>query len=216
MKPRTRLVVTSPVLRWTLLGLVIAVAVAVAVWPRGSGDADETPPAPPPTHSSADLAAARERAALPGCAHPGDDRGGGPLTGIPVRCLGNGGTVTMGDVLGGEPTLINVWATWCTACKKEMPLLARYANGDGVRVVEVLVNSHAYGGLDMMNGLGVHLPTVYDADGTLSAALHLPKGLPASYLVDAEGTAHFIGSPRVFGSLDQIRRAVSERLPGDR
>lgn len=216
MKPRTRLIVTSPLLRWSVVVVVIAVGVAVAVWPRGDGTGTEPPAAAAPSHSPSELAAARHRAALPGCTSPGGESGSGPLASTTVSCLGTGKRVSMADVLGGRPTLLNVWATWCTACKQELPVLESYANGNGIRVVEVLVNSPAYGGLDKLQQLGVRLPTVHDGKGALSAALRLPKGLPASYLVDASGAPHFIGSPRVFHSLEQVRHAVTVRTGGGR
>lgn len=212
MNPRVKLIATSPVLRWSLLAVVIAVAVAVAVWPRtdDSGDAQ----AAAPRHSAAEVAAARRAAALPGCASGHGAATSGPLAGTTVGCLGTGEPLDMGAVLGGRPTLVNVWASWCQPCRQELPVLDRYAAGDGIRVVEVQVSSNAYDGLTLLHRLGVRLPTVHDRDGRLAAALHLPKGLPASYLVDAGGTPHLIGSPRVFTSVSQVRQAVDARVPG--
>lgn len=34
--------------------------------------------------------------------------------------------------LGGEPMLVNVWASWCVPCRAEHPLLTRLAEQEGV------------------------------------------------------------------------------------
>ncbi|MBV9929612.1 MAG: TlpA family protein disulfide reductase [Alphaproteobacteria bacterium] len=40
---------------------------------------------------------------------------------------------------GGKPVLVNLWATWCAPCKKELPTLDRLAaaQGDRLRVVTI-------------------------------------------------------------------------------
>lgn len=45
--------------------------------------------------------------------------------------------------LKGTPVLLNLWATWCAPCKKEMPLLDELAEqlGDDVRVLTVSQDS---------------------------------------------------------------------------
>src|SRR5258708_4595713 len=37
---------------------------------------------------------------------------------------GNGGRLTLRD-FRGRPVLLNIWATWCVPCRKEMPSLDR-------------------------------------------------------------------------------------------
>lgn len=35
----------------------------------------------------------------------------------------NGAPIRLGDA-GGQPTVVNIWATWCPPCRREMPTLA--------------------------------------------------------------------------------------------
>ncbi|MGH3436768.1 MAG: TlpA family protein disulfide reductase [Sciscionella sp.] len=186
------------------------VAVMVAVWPRGGDSGDEgtgsAPANPSASANPARLAAARDAAALAAC--PSAGTGSGPLAAIDVTCLGDGRRMRGAAVFGGQPLLVNVWATWCSACREELPVLAGYAARPGAaRVLEVQVDSHPLDGLRMLTALGVHLPSLYDSGG-LSSALRLPNALPASYLVDAAGKPHFIGDPRVFHSLGEVDSAV--------
>ena len=49
----------------------------------------------------------------------------------------DGGTIRLAD-FKGKPVLVNLWATWCAPCVKELPTLDRLARGeDGVRVIAV-------------------------------------------------------------------------------
>lgn len=45
-----------------------------------------------------------------------------------------GGTVRLGDYLGKKNIVINFWASWCDACKEEVPVLLKLKEqaGDGV------------------------------------------------------------------------------------
>lgn len=92
----------------------------------------------------------------------------------------------------GRPLLVNVWATWCGPCIKEMPELQRFASeqsGNGVQVVGIALDD-----LDSVRAFLVHTPVTYpillDTPGPADASVQLgnPKGvLPYSVLLDAEG-----------------------------
>lgn len=196
--------------------LVVAAAVTVAVWPRGNGtSAAASPPAP-------SLAADRARAALPACVPATDHTTTSALAGIRVTCLADGGPVDLGAMLGGRPALVNVWASWCQPCQRELPVLDTYAGQPGaVRVIGVQVQSPQRDGLDLLASLGVHLPMVFDASGAFdnggvaAKALRLPAVLPVSYLVRPDGTATVVRRPaQVLLSVADVKQAVATYLGG--
>lgn len=189
--------------RWSLAGLVLVVAAVIAIWPRHDDPAEPArPPAP-------DLAAARADAALPPCPAASGRQAAG-LAGVRAECLADGSRVDLAEALSGGPVLVNVWATWCAPCKEELPLLARYAAEKGaVPVVGLAVQSTQQDALGLLGALNVRLPTLADADGSAGRALKLPAGLPASYVVGADGQVRLVSRPRLFESLDQIRTAVA-------
>jgi thiol-disulfide isomerase/thioredoxin len=198
--------------RWALVALVVAVAVTIAVWPRGG-----TPSAAP---STPNLSADRAKAALPAC--PTSTHPTAAFAGIQVTCLANGRPVDLGALLGGRPALVNVWASWCQPCQQELPVLNAYAGQPGaVRVIGVQVRSPQRDGLDLLAGLGVHLPMVFDGSGAFdnggaaARALRLPAVLPVSYLVRPDGTATVVRQPaQVLLSVAAVRQAVATHLGG--
>lgn len=193
--------------RWSIAGLVLVVAAVIAIWPRGE---DPRPrPADPP---APDIAAARANAALPPCPTASGELPVGlrALSGVRAECLADGSDVDLAEALADRPVLLNVWATWCAPCREELPLLAAYAAGkDAVPVVGLAVQSTPAGALELLGSLDVRLPTLVDPDGAAQRALRLPVGLPASYLVGVDGTVRLVANPRLFGSVEEIRRAVA-------
>lgn len=195
--------------RWSIAGLVLVIAAIVAIWPRSP----EAPATPPEPDVAADVTAAREAAALEPCPDAGGDLPPGlrALSGVGVECLADGSDVDLAVALADRPVLVNVWATWCQPCKEELPLLAAYAaEPDAVEVVGLAVQSTEAGALELLDAIDVRLPTLADPSGAAQKALKLPVGLPASYLVAADGTVSLVENPRLFRTVEQIRQAVAQ------
>jgi thiol-disulfide isomerase/thioredoxin len=113
----------------------------------------------------------------------------------------------------GTPVLLNLWATWCAPCVKEMPQLDALAAeyGDSLRVVTV---SQDMGGADKVAPFFErmafdHLEPWMDPDLELGFALE-SQSLPTTVLYDASGREVW----RVVGEHDwsgaDVREAIAE------
>jgi thiol-disulfide isomerase/thioredoxin len=90
--------------------------------------------------------------------------------------------------LRGKDVLVNVWATWCGPCRREMPALAALARKMGPRLEVVAIDQgedaqvvNAY-----VKQFGVGFPVYLDRDQRVGTILHL-VGLPSSFFVDRSG-----------------------------
>ncbi|QQP95584.1 TlpA family protein disulfide reductase [Lysobacter enzymogenes] len=113
---------------------------------------------------------------------------------IPVLRLPDlaGQSVELPKAYAGRPMLINVWASWCGPCIKEMPELDRYARSQGAGGTQVvgIALDNADDVTAFLQRVPVHYPILLDAPGPRDAGVQLgnPKGvLPYSVLVGADG-----------------------------
>ena len=97
---------------------------------------------------------------------------------------------TLGD-WKGKVVLLNLWATWCAPCVKEMPSLDRLQKELGSNKFEVVALSvdraGAEGSRKFFDRVGVKSLNIY-VDPTSRTTTQLKAvGLPATLLIDAKG-----------------------------
>lgn len=91
----------------------------------------------------------------------------------------------------GRVVLLNLWATWCAPCRKEMPALDRLQQALGSERFEVVALSVDRGGTEksqtFLDQIGVQALKLY-LDPTARATSQLKAvGLPATLLIDGQG-----------------------------
>lgn len=102
-----------------------------------------------------------------------------------------GDTVSL-EGLRGSAVLLNVWATWCAPCRHEMPELQALQDRYGGRGLEVVgVSVDRAGAADeirsFLEEVGVTYTILHDP-GERVTDLFSVYGLPATFLIDREGT----------------------------
>ena len=89
----------------------------------------------------------------------------------------------------GKPLLVNLWASWCAPCVKELPTLDQLERGGRVQVLAVSQDSGPHASVVAFlqaHHIGVLKP-YQDAKMGLSGALGPDTVLPTSILIDANG-----------------------------
>ena len=101
----------------------------------------------------------------------------------------DGAAMGLGN-FAGKPTLVNLWATWCAPCVKELPTLDRLAQAHNGALNVVAISQddapHASVVAFLQSNKITHLDSFQDSKMGLSGALGA-EVLPTSILFDANG-----------------------------
>lgn len=112
----------------------------------------------------------------------------------------------------GRVVVLNLWATWCTPCLKELPALdaleEKYAS-DGLVVLPLSLDTIPFAQLqDYIAKLDLQLPHVaQDTNRDVSKTL-MTTGLPITYLIDRKGVLR----ARYAGDADWLDKEHTARI----
>ncbi len=132
------------------------------------------------------------------------------LPALTLRPLAEGGTeLDLAELAG--PAVVNLWATWCTPCRKELPAFQEVSEQrPDVHFIGVDIAEDASTAQDYLDELGVTFEQFLDDRGELSGKLGTAV-LPVTIVVGRDGrivTEH-VGAMTV-GDLDRALDAVTE------
>jgi thiol-disulfide isomerase/thioredoxin len=123
-------------------------------------------------------------------------RGARPVPAVPIPRLGKG-TLDLTS-LRGKVVLVNFWATWCPACRTELPILDRLARGGRADLAVVAITTDRDRSLvaPFVRKLNLrHLAIGFDPGGLVARAgasdgVDTPfalYGMPISFLLGVTG-----------------------------
>jgi thiol-disulfide isomerase/thioredoxin len=123
----------------------------------------------------------------------------------------SGATKTSFARFKGVPTLVNIWATWCIPCIKELPTLDKLAQADKAKlwVVPISQDTAPRASVDaFLDKIGLAGFTVYyDPTMSVSGAMSL-EVLPTTIMYDAQGKEVW----RYVGGLDWTSPGAAKLL----
>lgn len=91
------------------------------------------------------------------------------------------------ESLAGRPFVVNLWASWCGPCRREMPMLVEVAEGSAVPVLLINQGEDSSVIRKFLEREGIQSGMILlDPDQSLSAAVG-SRALPATLFVGADG-----------------------------
>ena len=135
---------------------------------------------------------------------------GAPAVSYPVKRID--GVIDSLANYRGRVVLVNLWATWCTPCRQEMPALETLYERErshGLVVLGVDQGEAASVASAFARRSGVHYPILLDEDQRYGRA-YAAIGLPTSLVVDRSG--HIVRGVDGPLTLAQMQDAVEPAL----
>lgn len=126
------------------------------------------------------------------------------------------GTTVQLSALRGHAVLINFWATWCAACRSEMPAIQQVWDREHARGFDVVAVDYRESDREAMRrflrAAGVRYGSAIDPDGIIAQAYGVSLGLPVSVFVDRGGRVAIIQTGIM--APDFIEQTVAALLAG--
>ncbi len=124
----------------------------------------------------------------------------------PLGDFGPRGGLAVPDA-GGDPMVINFWASWCAPCVNEMPMLQRVADDVGIQLVGVDYIDQPDKAVELAERLDIRYTLVRDDRGAFGEMVGL-LGTPTTLIVDGDGVVR----RRLTGEVTepQLRSAIAD------
>ena len=111
----------------------------------------------------------------------------------------NGNPVSLSDYVGkGKYVLVDMWASWCVPCLREVPVLQQLEKtlkNKKVTFVSISIDANQEAWKKKMDEKNRHGNQLWNRKVSLGTALNV-KGIPFFAIYDPEGKLYMYGAPR--------------------
>ena len=116
---------------------------------------------------------------------------GKPAPGFQAPALGRPEITIKRDDLLGKVWLLNVWASWCGACRDEHPVLVDFARRKLVPIYGLNYKDKREDGLGWLTQFGnPYTESVFDPEGRIGIDYGV-YGVPETFVIDREGVIRY-------------------------
>jgi cytochrome c biogenesis protein CcmG/thiol:disulfide interchange protein DsbE len=116
---------------------------------------------------------------------------GKPLPAFALASLHEPSKTVTPDSLRGRVYLLNVWASWCVACRQEHPVLNELARMKAVPIVGLNYKDQRSDAIGWLQNLGnPYELSIVDLDGRIGIELGV-YGVPETFVIDKDGVIRY-------------------------
>jgi cytochrome c biogenesis protein CcmG/thiol:disulfide interchange protein DsbE len=95
------------------------------------------------------------------------------------------------ESMKGQPWILNVWASWCVACREEHPVLVELGKRDVAPIIGLDYKDKRDDAMTMLMRQGnPYLLSAFDANGRVGIDYGV-YGVPETYIIDKAGVIRF-------------------------
>lgn len=114
-----------------------------------------------------------------------------PAPAFRVAQLHDAGKTISPEDMRGKVWLLNVWASWCVACRQEHPILVELAKRNVVPIVGLNYKDGRDAAQQWLRELGdPYQVSAFDADGRIGIDFGV-YGVPETFLIDRQGIIRY-------------------------
>ena len=110
--------------------------------------------------------------------------------------------------LAGKVWILNVWASWCVACREEHPVLVEFARRGLVPIYGLNYKDERSNAIEWLSRLGnPYEASLADTDGRVGIDFGV-YGVPETFIIDKQGVVRF----KQIGPVTAIWKTLSGRI----
>ena len=114
-----------------------------------------------------------------------------PVPEFSLPQLGAPGQTLAAEDMRGKVWMLNVWASWCVACRVEHPVLNELAKTRTVLMYGLNYKDEQANAAEWLNRFGnPYLESAVDAEGLIGIELGV-YGVPETFIIDKEGVIRY-------------------------